>query len=456
MTQRTIAAAFSAIVLLAAPVAHAGFDFGGECSTGNGSFDQDILHRQVVTVGDIPSAKRGVMIQLDSPEDVDIQLIDQATGHAIIAWPNGDLNGPTQDCTTWLGTTYCYSGYNGVGGQKGDEWIEVRGDTSRPLVMKAFGYAAGDAVVTYSWDAVPTCWEKGDGEFESAIAYQATTVVGEIPRGIVDVEIELDAALGADVDIQLWDGTTKLVHWPDGLLNGATTASVEYQGMTIEYSGYNGLGGNWGHESIKVTGQVTSPLTMKAFGYQSGVADVTYAWGMGAGSTCMGIATLQCDDGYTCKAVQTGVSDPAGACHTEQWCEVETAASDCSTLMHIMTPGAWGCDEFKCSWLRACQADSDCNDGFCGWTASNARVCKPWGEAGDQCEGFVTPAYRNWCEPGLTCVRDPNDPTFDQPGTCADLSCSQFVQNCPSGYTCEFGCPNGNCGINPPGSCVQD
>ena len=123
------------------------FDWGGDCSEGSDSFTSYIPLDDKKTIGVIPAGKRDVFIALNADADVDVQLIDQATGHEIIAWPYGDLNGPTEECASYQGVRYCYSGYNGTGGDQGDEWIRVEGDTNRPLVMKAFGYAAGDAVV---------------------------------------------------------------------------------------------------------------------------------------------------------------------------------------------------------------------------------------------------------------------------------------------------------------------
>jgi hypothetical protein len=82
---------------------------------------------------------------------------------------------------------------------------------------------------------------------------------------------------------------------------------------------------------------------------------VDYDWGDGAGATGMGIATLQCQDGFLCKDVQIGVSDPAGSCHTSTWCGSESGApSHCSNLIHIAVPGFWGCSEFICDY-NACQ-----------------------------------------------------------------------------------------------------
>jgi hypothetical protein len=445
-------------LFFASTSAQAAFDFGGDCSSGEGTFQQPVTHRQTVTVGSIPINKRNVSIELASEDDVDIQLIDEETGDEIIAWPYGLLNGATEACTMYKNARYCYSGYNGKNGMKGVEWIRVDGDTNRPLVMKAYGYQAGDATVSYSWSAVPTCYEKGNGEFLQSIARSAAVDVGVIPRGIVDVYIELDTANGKDVDVQIYDGTTAVVQWPNGLLSGSGFQTLSYKGVSVEYSGYNGTNGNYGRETIRITGRLQNAFTMKAFGYQAGTATVTYEWGQNAGKTCMGIATLQCADGYHCKAVQTGVSDPAGQCHVEEWCAPDSVAADCANLMHIAVPGYWACEEFRCVYktgpqTTACSDNSDCSDGFCGWDANNARVCKSWGQEGDSCQGFVMPAYRNFCDPSLTCIQ--SEPTFDVPGVCTDLSCSMLNQACPTGYTCEWGCPtNQNCGINPPGQCV--
>ena len=122
-----------------------GFDWGSACEDGKGTFAQPIASQDTVTVGSIPVDRAGVRIDLTSPKDVDIQLINEETGFEIVAWPNGDLNLSDEDCTMHHGIKICYSGYNGVGGEHGHEWIEVRGTTNRALVMKAFGYAAGDA-----------------------------------------------------------------------------------------------------------------------------------------------------------------------------------------------------------------------------------------------------------------------------------------------------------------------
>ena len=68
-----------------------------------------------------------------------------------IAWPSGLVNGASEECTTYEGVEYCYSGYNGDGVNLGNEWIRVNGTTNRELTMRAYGYASGNALVEYSW-----------------------------------------------------------------------------------------------------------------------------------------------------------------------------------------------------------------------------------------------------------------------------------------------------------------
>jgi len=60
--------------------------------------------------------------------------------------------------------------------------------------------------------------------------------------------------------------------------------------MLIEWSGYNGDGTGLGHEYIKITGETTKNLTMKAYGYKAGYAKVHYEWG-GGDTTCTTITS---------------------------------------------------------------------------------------------------------------------------------------------------------------------
>jgi hypothetical protein len=268
--------------------AYAGFDWGSDkCAAGEGDCTQDIAHSKTVDVGIIPKGKAGVRIDLTSPVDVDVQLIDVETGHALIAWPSGDLNGAGESCTDYQGVTYCYSGYNGVNGNQGNEFIEIKGTTNREMKMRAFGYQAGEALVDYSWKANDDCVDSGSGSFKQDLEQSKLALVGVIPTGKQDVVVNLKS--DKDIDIVIHDDETGMVvvAWacsskPNHVANcldSSVPASVQYEGMTIEYSGWNGIGGKAGHESIKVKGKLTRDLKVLAFAYQPGEADVTYTWG---------------------------------------------------------------------------------------------------------------------------------------------------------------------------------
>ena len=260
-----------------------GFNWGGACSDGSGEFKQAIVKDSTVTVGTIPKDKADVEIVLTSTKDVDIQLVDEGKTPAkeIVAWPNGIVNGAGEESVSYESVAVKYSGYNGVNGKQGNEYIHLGkgSQTNRPLVMRAFGYAAGEATVKYSWKAPTDCVDAGCGDFEQLIQSKAVVDVGKIPAGKQSVKIYLYSAV--DVDVQLHDTASgkEIIAWPNGLLNGGTQGCVTHEGLEYCYSGYNGAGGKLGNEYILVKGITNREVTMKAFGYASGSAIIEYGWG---------------------------------------------------------------------------------------------------------------------------------------------------------------------------------
>ena len=274
--------------LLLVNSAWAEFDFT-ECS-GSGTFEQNILQNDSISVGTIPIDIEGLSIELQSNKDVDIQLFDTDNNKAIVAWSSGNsldalFYRSYEETKTYKDMEITYSGYNGTNGNKGYEFIKVQGkETPVNLEMKAYGYKAGTATVNYSWTGKVGCEDGiGEGNFTQNIPHKSIALVGEIPKNIDNLNIVLNSMV--DVDVQLYgeDGTA-IVKWAassqdKGLLSGSSKQSVNYKGMHIEWSGYNGVDGQKGNEYIKVTPQTTEKLTMKVFGYRSGQADVTYSWG---------------------------------------------------------------------------------------------------------------------------------------------------------------------------------
>mmetsp|Transcript_40181 Transcript_40181/g.107699 ORF Transcript_40181/g.107699 Transcript_40181/m.107699 type:complete len:172 (-) Transcript_40181:122-637(-) len=135
-----------------------------------GSFSSSIAKGGTVDIGSIPTGKKNLKVNLECSSDVDIQLFDLedtssfSDGKAIIAYCEdtstdncGALgnNDGSAESTTYYSRTYAYSGYEGVDGKAGYEWVKVSGVLNRELMMKAYGYAAGDAAITYEYVVYP-------------------------------------------------------------------------------------------------------------------------------------------------------------------------------------------------------------------------------------------------------------------------------------------------------------
>ena len=238
---------------------------------------------------------------------MDVQIYDVedtskfSEGKAIVAWCDnpkkcniGALGSDEgKGYASYKGMRVGYSGYGGVAGKPGKEYITIEGETTTSLMMKAYAFQAGVAVVDYSWDRVQTGCCLGiapcSGSFELQVNKDATVNVGDIPVGKKNLEVYLHAL--KDVDMQLYDvlDTSKfsegraIIAYCDthscnkGLLgnNDGTAETAKYKNLTYSYSGYDGTGNSKGNEYIKVTGVSNTRLSMKVFGYSAGVALVS-------------------------------------------------------------------------------------------------------------------------------------------------------------------------------------
>jgi len=301
--------------------------------------------------------------------------------------------------------------------------------------MSAFGYRDGEAVVSYEYGAPPNCVDSGEGEFAQWVSHSNVLAVGQIPAGKWNVDVQLEARGGRDIDIQLFDGDYAIVKWDAnesnvGDLSGPTQGTTDYEGMKITYSGYNGRDQNWGKEDIRVSGKLTRTLTIKVFGYAEGYADVTYSWGHGAeGDSCGGRTAVPphpCQENLVCKG--SGLAtDQTGVCRPLNWCDSRsTAAMDCRGLVHPAFPGAWTCIGHECTWtdsgngpLTISAATLAANPGAYdgktvtitdsiveGLAACTKMLCSPWNPCCNTCNG--TQAFKVGGQQiqlkGLTCI----------------------------------------------------
>jgi hypothetical protein len=167
----------------------------------------------------------------------------------------------------------------------------------------------------------------------------------------------------------------KTPHFDDCLASGVE-ASVDYEGMTIQYSGWNGVDGKKGHEFVKIDGKLTQPLTIKAFAFKAGTATVNYSWGPKADTAPATPATPS-----------SSTPDPASYCGPSNvaWdgginmCIVDpafTAAKDqCDSDLSSATAGKTTC-ESNLSSANAAKAtcDSDLSSATAAKTTCDVNL----------------------------------------------------------------------------------
>ena len=369
---------------------YAGFDF--KTCSGSGTFEQQINHyhgdyENAITVGEIPEGIQGLEINLISNKDVDIRLY-ASNGDKIVHWPNGLLRNSSLETKSYKKIDVSYSGYNGVNGKRGHEFIKVKGTTATTMTMKAFGYKAGYATVNYSWSGKRGCesTQNGSGTFTQKVLRNKTNLIGTIPAGIENLDIRLKS--DKDIDIQLYgkDGTA-IVSWkPKGLISGSSKQNVIHHNMNIAWSGYNGTNGQKGHEYIKIPNKTSEMLTMKVFGYQAGDANVTYSWG----------------NKGTCIAWYDG-------------CNNCSLTDDNQTICTEIACQVYG--EYKCTKWKDDNTTKYCTKEYapvCGIT----NPCPP----GTQC--LVAPIYKTF---GNMCMLDVANAEFAYKGECKQSATKQEI-----------------------------
>jgi len=123
----------------------------------------------------------------------------------------------------------------------------------------------GDTAIT-----VGVLAEEVELEFSGSLAKDARDTLVDIPSGATELEITLDAT--ADIDLELYDGTTFVIGWK-AIIDSKGPTTGTYQGDTFSYSGWNG-----GDEYITADGPLSRAYTLKVYGFKAGNYVVTVSY----------------------------------------------------------------------------------------------------------------------------------------------------------------------------------
>ncbi|MDA1129648.1 MAG: hypothetical protein O2913_13280 [Chloroflexi bacterium] len=262
-------------------------DFGenGGSESGSGTLVKSVPQGGRVVIGKIPVGINDLSIELQAEADLDIELWDGDV--FVVGWEaNGvraQISSETGIKADYNGVNITWTGWNGAGGNLGNESITLSGITKNTFVMKVFGYQAGNVKVVYSWagQGVDGPVSSGSGDFSKLVPENGRAEIGIIPAGVENLRINLTSV--NDLGIEIWDEKTFVVGWKvDGsksLIYRNTSVSGLYNGVRIAWSGWDGVNGRKGDEYIRITGTTQNPFVMKVFGYQGGNVDVGYSWG---------------------------------------------------------------------------------------------------------------------------------------------------------------------------------
>lgn len=162
------------------------FDFEGE--KGNSTLEVALLEGEITQIGIIPSNVSNIYVELFADEDVDLEIWDIDNDIPVLAYGNpNSIQGDSETQAEWTyqGLDFVYSGWVGVNGELGNEWLIIKGITDRNYKIQVKNWGDNTiATVNYSWgneEVIPTIEEGStvsenqteiENEFESLTALE--------------------------------------------------------------------------------------------------------------------------------------------------------------------------------------------------------------------------------------------------------------------------------------------
>jgi hypothetical protein len=157
------------------------------------------------------------------------------------------------------------------------------------IICLSFFFSLSAKELQFNKNAYPT-----SGSFNFFIQDQSLKEVPiEIPSDANNIKITLKADKNIDLQLYNADSGKAIVGWNIGALMGETSiySSIQYNGVTIEYSGYNGdcsqffgsytacsKGASPGNEYITIKGMTKNRFKIKLYGQDHSNASLYYSW----------------------------------------------------------------------------------------------------------------------------------------------------------------------------------
>lgn len=120
-------------------------------STESGSFSAWVPSGQYVPAVELPTGAGSIRIDLSAGSDLDIQLFDSRG--TVVGYPSGQIGTAGAFEGRYRDLTIRYSGYNGVAGDAGREYLEIEGSLPESMIVAMYGYRAGHGELSFEWQA---------------------------------------------------------------------------------------------------------------------------------------------------------------------------------------------------------------------------------------------------------------------------------------------------------------
>ncbi len=161
-------------------------------------------------------------------------------------------------------------------------------------------------------EVVPTGPEEVELEFTGTLARDETSdVLTTIPVGATDLSIDLTAT--ADLDLNLYDGTTFVIGWKAQIdSKGSTTGT--YDSDTFAYSGWDS-----DEEYISSDGPLSRAYDLKVYGFVAGDYTVTVSYIPAGPDVTPPEITITAPDATVGMptTIEVSASDPSGVARVE-------------------------------------------------------------------------------------------------------------------------------------------